>query len=172
METRDLNDIYIALSSAEKKKDKKEKKKKNKHKKNKKKGGHKQKRSWLGDVDKNLNHQYVNILKSVQFYQEELDMADKKALKKARKRARKGLPSNYKRLKLQNRLQLLSELHDGNFFDIIMDTLSQLAPIIVIIARLVASLILAILSLDIVRMYISKETLTMIDIVYRKAMSI
>ena len=53
-----------------------------------------------------------------------------------------------------------------------MNTLNDIAPIIVVIGRLIASLILAILSLDCVKMNINPKTLETMKAVYNKAIAI
>ena len=54
----------------------------------------------------------------------------------------------------------------------IIQILKDIAPIIVVIARLVASLILSVLSVDEVKVNISKETLSKLNNIYSKAMVI
>lgn len=63
-------------------------------------------------------------------------------------------------------------MEGNNFLERIMNVLNDIAPIVVIIARLVASIILAILSVSSVKVNIKPETLSKLQFVYGKAMAI
>ena len=58
------------------------------------------------------------------------------------------------------------------FFDRIDKMLQTVSPLIIIIGRLICSLILSVLSIDIVKASVSKTTLDKMDKVYKLAYSI
>jgi vacuolar-type H+-ATPase subunit I/STV1 len=166
------------LRDIEEKEKKKKKKKKKKHKKQKKQKKNvsyvksTSKRTWMGKVDKNLNRQYDTIISTLEEYRDIIRECDRKCEKIARRRRRKGEPTYLKRMKFECRYEVLQSMYGNSILDIAVGLFNQLAPLVVIIARLVASVILAILSLDIVRLNLSDKTLDKLKWVYNKAMEI
>jgi hypothetical protein len=139
----------------------------------KKKKGKKKSISILHEVDKNLNGTYDDIMKEIEEMQMRLAAADAKARKQAKKKGKKHPEYyNYETLRKEARRELINEMEGNDFLTRITGVLSDIAPIVVIIARLVASLILAILSLSSVKVNIKPDTLTKMNMVYQKAMSI
>lgn len=128
--------------------------------------------SILAEVDKNLDHSYDNLMEEIQDMQIRLNIADQKARKQAKKKknAKYFYDTNVNRS--TTRKTILQEMENSNFLERMEHMLKDIAPIIVIIARLVASLILAILSLDIVKVNIKPNTLSKMNQVYQKAMSL
>lgn len=129
--------------------------------------------SILQEVDKTLTHTYDNLMEEIQCMQLMLNKADQKARKQAKKLAKKKNigPVNYDVIRKKAREEVVGQMESSNFLERIFTVLQDIAPIITIIARLVASLILAILSIDAVKMNIKPKTLESMDKVYKKAMT-
>jgi hypothetical protein len=143
--------------------------KKKKKKKNKKKSEF----SMLKEIDFNLDETYESLKDEIERMQLKLYLEDQKALKKAKKKARKnpnGFSADLEKRRV--RQEILNEMAGSNILDRVMKVLHEVSPIIVIIARLIASLILAILSIDAVKVHIKPEYLKKMYTVYDKAMLI
>lgn len=129
--------------------------------------------SILKEVDHSLDYSYKNLLEEIQDYQMEIYIADKKARKKERKKLEKDpyyFATNKERIK--QRKKVIKKMESDNFFDRVERLLHEIAPIVIIISRLVASLILSILSLDVVKRRINPRTLGKMKTVYELATSI
>lgn len=146
--------------------------------KKKKKKGNKQKGginsiSILNEVDKSLDTSYQNLLEEIQDYQMEIYIADQRARKKARKKLQKDpYYFNNNKERFKERRKVIQKMESGNFFDRIENFIKELTPIVIVISRLVASLILSILSLDMVKTRINPRTLGKLKDVYELATSI
>ena len=130
--------------------------------------------SILNEVDKSLNGTYDSLIKEIEDMQLRLNYADQKARKKAKKLAKKKNSGyyDYETLRKEARMEVVGIMESNNFIDRAMKVLNDIAPIIVVIGRLIASLILAILSLDVVKINIKPETLNGMNAVYKKAMAL
>lgn len=128
--------------------------------------------SILNEVDKTLNGTYDNIMEEIKDMQLKLYMADEKAIKKVKKGKKRRNQYDIEKVRRETRKELVKSMEGNNFLDRTMKILKELSPIIVVIGRLVASLILAILSIDAVKVWIKPETLSKMNIVYQKAMAI
>ena len=129
--------------------------------------------SILKEIDKSLGHTYDDLIEEIQDMQYRLNIADQKARKKAKKHAKNGKEyCDYKKLRTQVRKDVIMTMEGNNFLDRVMKVLNDIAPIVVVIGRLVASLILAILSLDVVKVNIKPETLNKMTSIYEKAMAL
>lgn len=131
--------------------------------------------SILKEVDTSLDKTYADLQKEIEDMQIRLAIADKKAKKKAKRyiKHNKGIPkSEYNNLKLSIRKDIINEMENSSFMDRVEATIKDLVPIVVIICRLVASLICAILSLDAVKSVISPVTLNRMDSLYHKVMAV
>lgn len=129
--------------------------------------------SILHEVDTSLNGTYDDLMKEIEEMQLRLNYADSKARKLAKKKGKKNPQFyNYDRLRKEAREEIISQMEGNNFLERIMNVLNDIAPIVVIIARLVASIILAILSVSSVKVNIKPETLSKLQFVYGKAMAI
>ena len=139
----------------------------------KKKGKKKKSISILQEVDKSLNGTYEDLMQEIEVMQLQLNIADNKARKKAKKKGKKN-PTyyNYDKLRKEAREEVIRKMEGDNFLDRIYKILNDIAPVITIIARLVASLILAILSFTRIKVNIKPETLEKLNVVYKKAMAI
>lgn len=127
---------------------------------------------FLKDIDKSINKSYDGIIEEISMYQSMLKTYDRKALKKARKRSsiRKGI--TYDMLRREGRMNILRDIEDSNILARIQNIFNDLVPIVILIARLVASLILSILSIPAVKVHISEGTLALLTSIYQKAMEI
>jgi len=130
--------------------------------------------SILNEVDKSLNGTYDDLMKEIEDMQLRLNYADQKARKKAKKMSKKkgGQYYDYETLRKEARMEVVGKMESNNFLERALKVLNDISPIIVVIGRLIASLILAILSLDVVKMNIKPETLNSMNIVYKKAMAV
>ena len=124
----------------------------------------------LFEVDMSLNSQYAGIKDELEYLQMEWDRARKKVKKKARKKAKKGQFYPYEE-ELKVRKQLVKQMEDSNLFERTEVCLSDFKPICLIIARLVAALIVAILSIDAIKFALNPETMKKMSRVYELAMS-
>lgn len=127
---------------------------------------------FLKDIDRSISKSYDGIIEEISMYQSMLKTYDRKALKKARKRSsiRKGI--TYDMLRREGRINILRDIEDSNILARIQNIFNDLVPVVILIARLVASLILSILSIPAVKVHISEGTLTLLTSIYQKAMEI
>ena len=133
--------------------------------------------SILKEVDNQLNKTYDSLIEEIGDMQRAIAIADEKARRKLRKKARKeGLPVDvYYQISDERRKvreEIVGNMETTNFLERIYKVLADIAPIIIIIARLIASLICSILSLDSVKMNISKESLMKLNKVYQLATAV
>lgn len=129
--------------------------------------------SILKEYDSMMNDTYDDLLEEIQDMQMIIASEDRKIAKRAKKAAKKG--KGYYNVNLEKRKvrqHVIGKMEETNWLDRIIQILKDIAPIIVVIARLVASLILSILSVDEVKVNISKETLSKLNNIYSKAMVI
>ena len=129
--------------------------------------------SILHEVDTSLNGTYDNLINEIEEMQLRLNYADSKARKLAKKKGKKNPQFyNYDKLRKETREEIICQMEGNNFLERITNVLNDIAPIVVIIARLVASIILAILSVSSVKVNIKPDTLSKLQFVYGKAMAI
>ena len=131
--------------------------------------------SILNEVDKVIDGTYENIREEIEEIQLKLNIAEQAAKKKAKKkgkRAKQSYETDKGRMEIRKEIVEQHFEGKGNILDRFNNPLKDLAPIVIVIARLVASLILCILSLDRVKLFIKPETLDKMNTVYKKAMSI
>lgn len=125
----------------------------------------------LQQYDDYMNQTYDDLLEEIQDMQLIIAMEDRKIQKKAKKAAKKGKKYyNINEEKRKVRQQVLGKMEETNWLQRIYNTLEEVAPLIVVIARLVAALILSILSIDGIKTRIDKPTLEILNKVYSKAM--
>ena len=129
--------------------------------------------SILKEYDSMMNDTYDDLLEEIQDMQMIIASEDRKIAKRAKKAAKKG--KGYYNVNLEKRKvrqHVIGKMEETNWLDRIIQILKDIAPIIVVIARLVASLIFSALSVDEVKVNISKETLSKLNNIYSKAMVI
>ena len=129
--------------------------------------------SILKEYDNMMNETYDNLIDEIQDMQMIIAAEDRKIDKRAKKAAKKGKGYyNASAEKRKVRQHVIGQMEERVWLTRIINVLKDIAPIITIIARLVASLILSIVSIDEVKVNISKETLSKLNTVYSKAMVI
>ena len=74
--------------------------------------------------------------------------------------------------RLEARKDVISKIESSSLLDRVEDAMKSLKPVVVLISRLIASLILEILSFTSIKTHIKPETLTKLEAVYKVAMSI
>lgn len=120
----------------------------------------------LYEFDKSLDQKYVGLLEEIQFMQADIKREERKAKKKATKKMRKGNTFYDPRGEVHVREQIIREMEGGDFFDRVIQAINDVRPICIIIARLVMSLIISILSIDSVKYRIKPDTLNRMHSVY------
>ena len=129
--------------------------------------------SILKEYDSMMNETYDSLIEEIQDMQMIIATEDRKIAKRAKKAAKKG--KGYYNATLEKRKvrqHVIGQMEETDWLTRIINILKDIAPIITIIARLVASLILSILSIDEVKVNINKDTLSKLNTVYSKAMVI
>ena len=135
----------------------------------------KQKRSKgniILEIDKSLDKKYADILEEIQYMQADIDRAERKAKKKAFKNMKKGNTFYDASKPINVRKEVIKNMENRNFFERVTGIIQELKPICIIIARLVMSLIVSILSIDAVKYRISPKTLNAMRNVYDLAKSV
>ena len=129
--------------------------------------------SVLEEVDKVLNSTYEELKKEIEEFQIRINIADQEAKKKAKK-AMKKKNQVYDITAIQKnvRNEIVKEIEGNNFLDRCVAFLQDMVPILTVITRLIASLILSIMSLTCVKVRIKPETYEKFKNVYDIAMKI
>jgi hemoglobin-like flavoprotein len=127
----------------------------------------------LSSVDNTLNMTYDQIKDEIENLQLQLNLAEAKARKKVAKKIKKD-PNYFETSeeRLQARKEVLNTIESTSLLDRVQEALQCLAPVVIVISRLIASLILAILSFTGIKTHIKPETLEKLECVYKLAMSI
>ena len=117
----------------------------------------------LKEVDKSLENTYEDLMTEIQQIQLELNLKEKKAVKKQRKMLREdmGIIQEY-----------IEKIEEKNLLERVERCYKKIIPIVIVIARLVASLILSILSFAPVKWSMRPETLNKMNRVYQLSMAI
>ena len=128
-------------------------------------------------LDRDMHDTYKNIIKDIKVMHEELYTEDMKAKKRAKKKAKGDKKkekyyyhNDYERK--MKRLQKIKELEGSDLFDRVLYNMDGTASIVKIISRLVAALILAILSIEGMRYAIDDNTMRKMARVYEMSMNI
>ena len=131
--------------------------------------------NFIYSVNKTLESKHEDILKEIQSLQSELTLSDAKLKKKEKKRLRKELgviPYYTCKKQVKKRKEIIRKMEETSLLERIEVSFKQIIPVVIMIARLVASLIVGILSIDCVKKSIKPQTLAKMDSVYKFAMSI
>lgn len=143
-------------------------------KKKKKKKKEKREPGLLEEIDNNIYGQYKNMVENIKDIQYRIEEADRKATRKVKAKALRNndycVPPVLERLEIRKRA--VNELECNGIFDTVTQIIKDLIPIAKIIGRLVASLIVAILSVDRVKLFIKPKTLSKMDNIMKFALSI
>ena len=124
------------------------------------------------EIDKSLDKKYADMLEEIQYMQADIDRAERKAKKKAFKNMKKGNTFYDASKPINVRKEVIKNMENKNFFERVSCIIQELKPICIIIARLVMSLIVSILSIDAVKYRISPKTLSAMRNVYDLAKSV
>lgn len=129
--------------------------------------------SILVGVDNTLDNTYEGIKSEIEGYQYQIYLAESEARKKVRKKLKKD-PNYFETSveRLNARKDVISKIESSSLLDRVEDAMKSLKPVVILISRLVASLILAILSFKSIKTHIKPETLTKLEAVYKVAMSV
>ena len=142
---------------------------------NKKKKKKKVKSTFITAMDNTLERTHEDLVSEIQRLQSELALSDAEIRKKEKKRLRKelGVIQYYTcKKQVEARRKLIKEMEQTSLLERVEASFHQIIPVVIMIARLIASLILGILSIDGVKKHISTDTLNKMNSVYRVAMSI
>lgn len=130
----------------------------------------------LSEIDTSMNTKYSSLIEEIQDMQLRINIADAKAMKKQRKKMIRQdmgvIPYYVSKDKVKAREEALKRMEATNFFGRIEDTFKNLVPCVILIARLVAALILAILSVEPIKQIIKPDTMKKLNTVYTLAMAI
>ena len=130
----------------------------------------------LSELDMTMNSTHESLIEEIQEMQLRLNIADAKAMEKQRKKLIRQdmgvIPYYVSKDKVKAREKVLKQMEQTNFLGRIEDTFKSLVPCIILIARLVAALITAILSVEPVKRLISPTMLNKMNAVYNIAMAI
>lgn len=122
---------------------------------------------------KKLHKKFDDVLDDIECYRIQLAEADKKSRKKSRKKINKKTEEFYTDMEsIRCRMEMSKEWEKTGFLDNLINVLNQVAPIIRMIAKLVASLLIAFLSIETVKQKIHPETVSKISKVFNLAMSV
>lgn len=124
-------------------------------------------------IDESLDSSYDSVMKEVEMYQLQLLEADQKAKKKARKKMKED-PNYFTHSKerIKARKKVVQEMEEGSFFERVEAELKLLKPVVIILSRLVASVIVAILNFTPLQMYLKPETVKKMSNLYQSCMKV
>ena len=130
----------------------------------------------LSEIDTTMNTKYSSLIEEIQDMQLRINIADAKAMKKQRKKMIRQdmgvIPYYVSKDKVRAREEALKRMEASNFLGRIEDTFKNLVPCVILIARLVAALIIAILSVEPIKQLIKPEMMKKMNTVYTLAMAI
>lgn len=123
-------------------------------------------------VDKTLDTDRDKIIKEIEDLHNQLSQVDILLYKKGRKRNSAKYLKQVEEKKKAIRVDIISKMEGTNLLERIISIISDISPIVVLIARLVAALILAVLSIPSVKVLIKPKTLRLLNNIYDKSMRI
>ena len=130
----------------------------------------------LSEIDTSMNGTYESLIEEIQEMQLKINIADAKAMEKQRKKMIRQdmgvIPYYVSKDKVKAREKALKQMESTNFLGRIEDTFKNLVPCVILIARLVAALIIAILSVEPIKRLIKPAMLDRLNSVYKVAMAI
>lgn len=146
---------------------------KNKKKHKKKKKGGKKNLSTLKVLDAKMDRIHENLIEEIEAISREIKKKDKKIKKKAKKKARNGVLSVFNPMDEMTKVRMnaMKTIDRVNLLDVAESILKGFLPIVVVIARLIAALILLIFQCPL-RAKLSASTVGKMDRVYKLAMAI
>lgn len=129
----------------------------------------------LKELDKTLTVSHDSLIEEIEETQRRLAEADARALKKQKKKLRKemgAIPYYVSRGRVRAREEAIRRMEETNLLERVEKSFKMMSPLVIIIARLIAVLIDAILMIEPIRRLISPETIKKMDSVHRLAMAI
>lgn len=123
-------------------------------------------------VDKTLDTDRDKIIKEIEDLHNQLSQVDILLYKKGRKRNSAKYLKQVEEKKKAIRVDIINKMEGTNLLERIISIISDISPIVVLIARLVAALILAVLSIPSVKVLIKPKTLRLLNNIYDKSMRI
>ncbi len=135
----------------------------------------KKKKKQLKKIDKNLNIKYADLIKEIDDMQKYIKKIDKKAKKRAKRKAgddKKLYKQIYKAdmERAKARYKVVNE--NESLFDNLESTIDDVKPAAKILSRLIAGLIVTILSIEVVQLNITPAQMNSLDKLYRLSMRI
>lgn len=132
----------------------------------------KKKSTIISMVDSSLNSKKDTIIKEIEDLQNSLSQVDIALYKKGKKKNNPKWKKAVEEKKHAIRVEIVQKMEGSNLLDRIISIITSVAPIVVLVARLIAALILSILSIPSVKVMIKPKTLKTLNMVYDKAMKI
>ena len=133
---------------------------------------HKKEEPILYRIDNSLDSKYESLLKEIEVMKADIARADKKGKNQAKKKLKKQNDFYQFSYEIKKRKEVVEKMERKNLFDKIEEAIQGIRPICILIARLVAALIIAILSIDLIKKYISPKTLGRLTSLYNLAMQV
>lgn len=129
--------------------------------------------SVLNEIDKDILGQYADIKEDIEVFQYQLLEADKKTKRKYAKAIKKGKSFDLRNSDaVKARKKILKEMDDNNFLTKVLRMFEDLGPILRILGRCVSLLIVAILSIDSVKLSVNQQTMAKMDRIIAMGMSL
>lgn len=129
--------------------------------------------SVLNEIDKDILGQYADIKEDIEIFQYQLMEADKKTKRKYAKAVRKGKSFDLRNSDaVKARKKILKEMDNTNFITKVLKMFDDLGPILKILGRCVALLIMGILSIDSVKMSVNQQTMAKMDRIVAMGLSL
>lgn len=129
--------------------------------------------SLLENIDKDIISQYSSIKEDIERFQYQLMLADKKTRKKYKKAMRTGKRFDlYDCDSVKTRKKIIKEMEQENFLTRIIKICEDFSPVLKLLGRCLALLLVAVLSFDSVKLRVNGETLTKMDKLFNMVMSI
>lgn len=127
----------------------------------------------LENIDKDIFSQYRSIKEDTERFQYQLMVADKKTRRKYNKAMKTGKPFNFKDCdSVKARKKVWKEIESSNLINRFMYLYQEWSPVMKLLGRCLALLIVAVLSVDMVKATISKDNLNKLDKLFNLAMSV
>ena len=140
--------------------------------KKKKKGKKKKSISLLEELDTTLDQEHDNLLQELEELQYRLYLEDLEATKKMRKQLRKKNQFSVNLKRADSRRKIINEMEETDLMGRIERFFHEVGPMIVIIGRLVAALINALLSITEVKLWLQPSTVNRLERIYQTARAI
>lgn len=114
-----------------------------------------------------LNKRMKKTIKEIEDYQMRLYESDKRNRKKSRRKINQEEASYYKEMEaIRTRKKLCNKWENSGFLENILAQLQQMVPMVKLLAKAVASLILTFLSFDAIRSIIKPGTLNLLTTIF------